>query len=182
MSIGPSLESRVLDVVVLGNLSSQVATVGRAFQMDVIAWSQNLTAERAAEVGARLVSKDELLSQSDIVTIHLVLSERSRGLIGARELALMKPGAYFVNTSRGPIVDESALVTTLREERIAGAALDVFDEEPLPANHPLRGFANTVITPHIGYVSADNYALYYGDVVEDIHAFQAGSPVRLLGG
>ncbi len=182
VSIGPSLEGRVLGVVGLGNLGSQVAAVGRAFQMEVIAWSQNLTAERAAEVGARLVSKEELLSQSDIVTIHLVLSERSRGLIGARELALMKPSAYFVNTSRGPIVDESALITTLREERIAGAALDVFDEEPLPTDHPLRRLENTVITPHIGYVSSDNYARYYGDVIEDILAFQAGSPVRVLGG
>ena len=182
VSIGPSLDGKVLGVIGLGNLGSQVATVGRAFQMEVIAWSENLTAARAAELDARLVSKDELLSRADIVTVHLVLSARSRGLIGDRELGLMKPSAYLVNTSRGPIVDEAALIAALRDGKIAGAALDVFDEEPLPADHPLRGFANTVVTPHIGYVSSDNYEHYYADAVEDILAFLAAAPIRVLQG
>jgi phosphoglycerate dehydrogenase-like enzyme len=179
-TIGPSLEGKVLGVIGLGNLGSQVAAVGRALQMDVIAWSQNLTAARAEEAGARLVSKDDLMSQSDVVTIHYVLSDRSRGMIGERELRLMKPTAFFVNTSRGPIVDEAALIDALREKRIAGAALDVFDEEPLPPDHPFRNIENTVITPHIGYVSSDNYRLLYGEAVEDINAFLDGAPVRII--
>ena len=148
--------------------------------MDVIAWSQNLTAERAAEAGARLVTKEELFAQSDVVTVHLVLSDRSRGLVGAPEFALMKPSAYIVNTSRGPIVDESALVDALRSRRIAGAALDVFDVEPLPADHPLRSLPNTLITPHLGYVTDEGYDIFYRDAVEDILAWLAGSPVRQL--
>lgn len=182
VSIGPSLQGKVLGVLGLGNLGSQVATVGRAFQMEVIAWSQNLTAERAAEFGARLVSKEALLSQSDVLTIHLVLSERTRGLIGARELGLMKASAYLVNTSRGPIVDEGALIATLRGGKIAGAALDVFDAEPLAIDHPLRSLNNTVITPHIGYVTLDNYRRFYGDALEDVLAFLAGAPIRQIEG
>ncbi len=182
VSVGPGLEGKTLGVIGLGNLGARVAMVGRAFGMEVLAWSQNLTAERAAEAGASLTSKEELLSRADVVTIHLVLSERSRGLIGATELALMKASAYLVNTSRGPIVDEAALIACLREERIAGAGLDVFDSEPLPAAHPLRGFANSVVTPHIGYVTLDNYRRYYDDAIEDILAFLAGAPVRVLGG
>jgi phosphoglycerate dehydrogenase-like enzyme len=146
----------------------------------VIAWSQNLTAERAADVGARLVTKEELFAQSDVVTVHLVLSDRSRGLVGAPEFALMKPTAYFVNTSRGPIVDESALIDAVRSRRIAGAALDVFDVEPLPADHPLRSLPNTLITPHLGYVTDEGYDIFYRDAVVDIAAWLAGSPVRQL--
>lgn len=180
VSMGIGLQGKTLGVLGLGNLGFQVATVGKAFQMSVVAWSQNLTAERAAQCGATLVSKDELLSQADIVTIHLVLSERTRGLLGARELALMKPTAYLVNTSRGPIVDEQALVEVLQKRTIAGAALDVFDEEPLPLDHPLRRLENTVITPHIGYVTTETYRIFFDQTVENIQAFLKGTPVRVL--
>jgi len=180
VSTGIGVQGKVLGVIGLGNLGSQVATIGKAFQMPVIAWSQNLTAERAAQVGATLVSKDELLSRSDIVTIHLVLSERTRGLLGARELALMKPTSYLVNTSRGPIVDEQALVTALQKKTIAGAALDVFDEEPLPLDHPLRHLDNTVITPHLGYVTVETYRIFFDQTVENIRAFLNGAPVRVI--
>jgi phosphoglycerate dehydrogenase-like enzyme len=180
VSTGIGVQGKILGVIGLGNLGSQVATVGKAFQMPVIAWSQNLTAERAAQVGATLVSKDELLSQSDIVTIHLVLSERTRGLLGARELALMKPTSYLVNTSRGPIVDEQALVAALQKKTIAGAALDVFDEEPLPLDHPLRHLENTVITPHLGYVTIETYRIFFDQTVENIRAFLNGAPVRVI--
>jgi phosphoglycerate dehydrogenase-like enzyme len=179
-SVGLGLNGKTLGVLGLGTLGSRVARVGRAFEMEVIAWSQNLTAQRAAEVGATLVARDELLGRSDVVTIHLVLSERTRGLVGARELALMKPGAYLVNTSRGPIVDEAALVRVLREGTIAGAGLDVFDEEPLPLGHPLRQLPNTVITPHLGYVTEETYRIFFGQAVEDIEAFLRGAPVRVL--
>ncbi len=148
--------------------------------MDLIAWSQNLTPERAAQFSARLVAKEELLAQADVVSIHLVLSDRTRGLIGASELALMKPGAYLVNTSRGPIVDETALVEALRGGRIAGAALDVYDREPLPADHALRRLPNVVLTPHLGYVTTDGYRIFYGDALEDILGFLAGTPVRVI--
>jgi len=180
VSMGIGLHSKVLGVIGLGNLGSQVATVGKAFQMPVLAWSQNLTAERAAQVGATLVSKDELLSQSDIVTIHLVLSQRTTRLLGTRELGLMKPTSYLVNTSRGPIVDEQALVAALQKKTIAGAALDVFDEEPLPLDHPLRRLENTVLTPHIGYVTTETYRIFFGQTVENIQAFLNGAPVRVI--
>lgn len=180
VSMGIGLHSKVLGVVGLGNLGSQVATVGKAFQMSVLAWSQNLTAERAAQVGATLVSKDELLSQSDVVTIHLVLSQRTTRLLGTRELGLMKPTSYLVNTSRGPIVDEQALVAALQKKTIAGAALDVFDEEPLPLDHPLRRLENTVLTPHIGYVTTETYRIFFGQTVENIQAFLNGAPVRVI--
>jgi phosphoglycerate dehydrogenase-like enzyme len=180
VSVGMGLRDKVLGVMGLGNLGSQVATVGTAFGMSVLAWSQNLTAERAAQFGATLVGKDELLCRSDIVTIHLVLSDRTRGLVGARELGLMKPTAYLVNTSRGPIVDEEALVQALQQGTIAGAALDVFDEEPLPLNHALRQLENTVITPHLGYVTAETYKVFYGQAVEDIQAFLRGEPIRVI--
>ncbi len=182
VSVGVGLRDKVLGVIGLGNLGSQVATVGKAFQMSVLAWSQNLTAERAAQFGATLVGKDELLSRADIITVHLVLSQRTRGLLGARELALMKPTSYLINTSRGPIVEEKALVQALEQGTIAGAALDVFDEEPLPLNHPLRRLENTVITPHLGYVTAEGYRVFYGHVVEDIQAFLRGQPVRGIQG
>ncbi len=180
MSMGVDLHGKTLGVVGLGNLGSQVATVGKAFQMNVIAWSQNLTAERAASLGARLVTKDELLAQSDIVTIHLVLSERTRGLLGARELGLMKPTAYVINTSRGPIIDEQALVEALQNKTIAGAGLDVFDDEPLTLDHALRNLENTVITPHIGYVTEDTYKIFFDQTVENIKAFLDGTAIRVI--
>jgi phosphoglycerate dehydrogenase-like enzyme len=180
VSMGIGVQGKILGVIGLGNLGSQVATVGKAFQMQVLAWSQNLTAERAAQFGVKLVSRDELLSQSDIVTIHLVLSQRTKGLIGARELGLMKATAYLVNTSRGPIVDEQALIEALQKKTIAGAALDVFDEEPLPLDHPLRRLENTVITPHLGYVTAETYKIFFDQTVENIRAFLNGAPVRVI--
>ncbi len=179
-TVGLGLRGKVLGVIGLGRLGSQVATIGRAFGMSVIAWSQNLTVERAAACGAALVPKDDLLARADVVTIHLQLSDRTRGLLGARELRLMKATTLLVNTSRGPIVDERALIAALRERSIAGAALDVFDEEPLPPNHPLRQLDGTVITPHLGYVTAEGYEVFYRDAVEDIRAFQGGHPVRVL--
>ncbi len=178
--VGLGLRWKVLGVIGLGRLGSQVATIGRAFGMSVIAWSQNLTVERAAACGAALVAKDDLLTQADVVTIHLQLSDRTRGLLGARELGLMKATALLVNTSRGPIVDEDALVAALRQRTIAGAALDVFDEEPLPPDHPLRHLDGTVITPHLGYVTAEGYEVFYRDAVEDIRAFQGVHPIRVL--
>jgi phosphoglycerate dehydrogenase-like enzyme len=179
-TVGLGLNGKTLGVLGLGTLGSRVARFGRAFEMDVLAWSQNLTAERAAEIGAVRVDRDELLARSDVVTIHLVLSERTRGLIGARELGLMKRTAYLVNTSRGPIVDEAALVRALRDGTIAGAGLDVYDEEPLPPDHPLRGLPNTVITPHLGYVTEETYRIFYGQALEDILAYLRGEPVRVL--
>ncbi|HEX5141978.1 MAG TPA: D-2-hydroxyacid dehydrogenase family protein, partial [Dehalococcoidia bacterium] len=180
-TIGPTLAGATLGCLGLGNLGSQVAKVGKAFGMDVIAWSQNLTEERASAAGARLVSKEELFSQADVVTVHLVLSDRTRGLVGAPEFALMKPSAYFVNTSRGPIVDEGALVAALRDHRIAGAAIDVFEVEPLPADHPFRSLEHTLITPHLGYVTLETYEFFYGDAVDDIVGWLNGSPVREVG-
>jgi phosphoglycerate dehydrogenase-like enzyme len=162
-SVGLQLGGSVLGVLGLGRIGSRVAQVGKAFGMDVIAWSTNLTPEAADEAGATYVSKEELFGRSDVLTIHLKLSERSHGLVGADELALMKPTALLVNTSRGPIVDESALVDVLRSRRIAGAGLDVFDTEPLPAGHPLRSLDNVVATPHIGYVAEQVYRVFYGD-------------------
>ena len=179
-TVGLGLGGKVLGVIGLGRLGAQVATIGRAFGMSVIAWSQNLTAERATSCGATLVRKDELLTQADVITIHLQLSERTRGLLGARELGLMKATTLLVNTSRGPIVDEGALIAALQQRTIAGAALDVFDEEPLPPNHPLRQLGGTVITPHLGYVTVEGYEVFYRDAVEDIRAFQGGQPVRVF--
>jgi phosphoglycerate dehydrogenase-like enzyme len=180
VSMGVDLNGKTLGVIGLGNLGSQVATVGKAFQMNVIAWSQNLTAERAASLGARLVTKDELLAQSDLVTIHLVLSDRTRGLLGARELGLMKPTAYVINTSRGPIIDENALVEALQNKKIAGAGLDTFDDEPLSLDHALRHLENTVITPHIGYVTEDTYKIFFDQTVENIKAFLDGTAIRVI--
>lgn len=179
-SIGRELRGRQLGVIGLGKLGARVARVALAFEMNVVAWSQNLTAERCAEAGVRLAnSLDELLGTSDVVSLHLVLSDRTRGLIGARELGLMKPGAILINTSRGPLVDEASLVAALKEKRIF-AGLDVFDQEPLPATHPLRSFDNVVITPHLGYVTEETYRIYYSGVVEDIAAWLAGKPVRVI--
>jgi len=180
VSCGLGLNGKTLGVLGLGGLGSRVAKVGRAFEMEVIAWSQNLTAARAAEVGATLVGKDELLARSDVLSVHLVLGDRTRGLIGARELSQMKRTAYLVNTSRGPIVDEAALVAALRARTIAGAGLDVYDEEPLPLGHPLRSLPNTVITPHLGYVTEETYRIFHGHALEDVKAWLAGQPVRVV--
>jgi phosphoglycerate dehydrogenase-like enzyme len=181
-TLGFGLRGRTLGIVGLGNLGRQVATVGRAFGMEVVAWSQQLTAAAADAAGVTRITKDELFGSSDVVTIHYKLSPRSAGLVGAHEIGLMKPTAYLVNTSRGPIVDTDALLVALRTGAIAGAALDVYDEEPLPAGHPLRNAPRTVLTPHIGYVSDDGYRVFYGEAVEDIAAFAAGRPVRVLTG
>jgi len=179
-TIGPGLAGLTLGIVGLGRLGIPVAKLGRAFEMEVVAWSPNLTVERAAEHGVRAVSKDELFAGSDAITIHMPLSERSRGLIGADDLARMKPTAYLINTSRGPIVDEAALVSALEEHRIAGAGLDVYDTEPLPGDHPFRSLPNVLALPHIGYVTTDQYRTWYGQVVEDIIAWTEGAPVRVL--
>ena len=174
--IGNDLKGKTLGVLGLGNIGGEVARIGHAFGMRVIAWSENLTAEKATAAGAEFVRKEELFRQSDVLTIHLVLGRRSRGLVGAAELALMKPGAWLVNTSRGPIVDDSALTTALREHRIAGAAVDVFDVEPLPADHPYRSLDNMLATPHVGYVSQNLYRAFYGDTVRNIVAWLDGIP------
>jgi phosphoglycerate dehydrogenase-like enzyme len=166
--VGDDLAGRTLGVLGLGNIGSAVARIGGAFGMRVVAWSENLTAERAAEGGATLVTKDELLRQADIVTIHLVLSSRTRGLVGASEIALMKPTARLINTSRGPIVVETDLLAALEEGKIAGAAIDVFDQEPLPPDHPFRSLPNLLATPHIGYVSRGLYERFYQDTVKNI--------------
>jgi len=170
-SIGDDLSGKTLGIIGLGNLGSRVATIGLAFGMRVIAWSQNLTAEKAGAVGAALVSKEDLLRQADIVSVHLVLSARTRALIGASELALMKPSARLVNTSRGPIVVEAALIAALKSGQIAGAAIDVYDMEPLPADHPYRNLEHLLATPHIGYVSRDLYERFYRDTVSNIIAW-----------
>jgi phosphoglycerate dehydrogenase-like enzyme len=179
-TVGFGLRGRVLGVVGLGHLGRQVAAVGSAFGMEVLAWSQHLTAPAAAAAGVTAVTKDDLFGAADIVTIHYKLSPRSEGIVGAREIGLMKPTAYLVNTSRGPLVDTDALLAALTSGAIAGAALDVYDEEPLPGGHPLRNAPRTVLTPHIGYVTDDGYRVFYGEAVEDIAAFAAGHPVRLL--
>jgi phosphoglycerate dehydrogenase-like enzyme len=157
-----------------------MATFAKSFEMKVIAWSQNLTTEKASQLGATLVTKEELFKSSDIVTIHLQLSDRTRGLIGRRELSLMKPTAYLINTSRGPIIEEAALIDILKSRSIAGAGLDVYDQEPLPADHPLRNMDNTVLTPHLGYVTTETYKVFYGDSVENIKAYLGGKPIRVL--
>ncbi|HET6392886.1 MAG TPA: D-2-hydroxyacid dehydrogenase family protein [Blastococcus sp.] len=179
-TVGTDLAGARLGVVGLGGQGSQVARIGLAFGMDVVAWSENLTDERATEVGVRRVGKDELFGTSDVVTVHTLLSKRTRGLIGADDLARMKPTAILVNTSRGPIVDQQALLDALQGGRIAGAGLDVFDEEPLPRDSPLRTAPRTVLTPHLGYVTRNTYAIFYREAVEDVVAYLSGEPVRLL--
>jgi phosphoglycerate dehydrogenase-like enzyme len=168
LAIGDNLHGKTLGVLGLGNIGSEVARIGLAFGMNLIAWSQNLTKEKAQSCGARLVSKEELFRGADILTIHIVLSQRTKGLVGAADLRVMKPTARLINTSRGPIVDESALVEVLRERRITGAALDVFDIEPLPADHPFRSLDNVLSTPHLGYVAGDLFRTFYGDTVRNI--------------
>ncbi|MFD7746065.1 D-2-hydroxyacid dehydrogenase family protein [Streptomyces sp. NPDC059698] len=181
-TLGADLHGRTLGLLGLGKIGGRVARVGLAFGMEVLAWSRNLTRERADEVGATLASsRDELLAASDFVSVHLALGERTRGLIGAPELARMRPTAYLVNTSRAAIVDTDALLAALRDGVIAGAATDVFDTEPLPADDPVRTAPGLLATPHLGYVSRANYTTYYGQAVEDIRAFLDGQPVRRLG-
>ena len=180
VTIGPELEGMTLGILGLGKLGTRTAMIGKAFGMKVIAWSQNLTPERCKEAGVDHVSKEDLFRQADFVTIHVILSPRTRGLVGPKELGLMKPSAYIINTSRGPIIDEAALLAALRETKIAGAGLDVFDVEPLPTDHPLRKLDNVVLTPHLGYVATQNYRAYFAGVVDDIRAFLDGKPVRVL--
>jgi phosphoglycerate dehydrogenase-like enzyme len=168
VAVGGDLSRRTLGIVGLGRIGAAGARIATAFGMDVIAWSPNLTREKAEAAGARFVTKDELFAQADIVTVHMVLGKRSRGIVGAAELSLMKPRAWLVNTSRGPLVDEAALIDALRNERIAGAALDVFAIEPLPADHPFRSLPNVVATSHVGFVTRETYEIFYGDTVRNI--------------
>jgi D-3-phosphoglycerate dehydrogenase len=177
---GYDLAGKTLGLLGLGRVGGAVANVANAFHMKVIAWSQNLTEQRAAECHAHRVEKDELFRQSDVLSIHLILSDRTRGIVGARELDLMKPTAYLINTSRGEIVSEAALLQRLQEKRIAGAAIDVYGVEPLPADHAIRKLDNVLLTPHLGYVTSENLAKMYRDAIEDIIVFLDGRPVRVL--
>jgi phosphoglycerate dehydrogenase-like enzyme len=179
-TLGVGMHGKTLGVIGLGNLGRQMASYGTVLGMKVLAWSQNLSNEAAAASGAQRVGLDVLLAESDVISIHLKLSDRTRGLLGARELALMKPTAYLVNTARGPIVDETALVEALAGRRIGGAALDVFDQEPMSSDHPLLALENVVLAPHVGYVTVENYQLIYGGALEDIAAFLDGKVVRPL--
>lgn len=178
--VGMDIHGRTLGVVGLGNFGKAVARVGRAFGMNVIAWSQNLDPAIAAEEQVQAVDKLTLFREADIVSIHLVLSDRTRGIVGGDEIALMKPTALLVNTARGPIVDEPALVEALMANKIAGAALDVFEQEPLPEDHPFRHLPNVLATPHIGYVTEDTYRMFYGQTVQNIAAWLAGTPIRTV--
>jgi phosphoglycerate dehydrogenase-like enzyme len=179
-TMGRSLNGATLGVLGLGKLGQQVAGYARAFNMNLIAWSQNLTAEKAAGHGAKLVDKATLFRESDFISIPLVLSERSRGLVSAADLALMKSDAYIINTSRGPIIDEDALLKVLQDKAIGGAGIDVYGTEPLPANHPIRTLENVVLTPHLGYVTEDTYKIFYGETVECVRAWMAGNPIRVI--
>ena len=179
--VGKDMRGSTLGVIGLGKIGQSIARIGKAFEMNVVAWSQNLTEAAAAEHGVTRVEKDELLRISDFVTLHVVLSARTKGMIGAAELALMKPEAWLVNTSRGPLVDEAAMIEAVRAKRIAGVALDVFDVEPLPADHPLRTLPGVIASPHVGFVTEDTYRTFYTDTVADILAWMDGAPVRVLG-
>jgi phosphoglycerate dehydrogenase-like enzyme len=178
--VGIEIEGKTLGIVGLGKLGSKVAKMAQAFGMNVIAWSPNLTPAKCAEAGVGYASKEELFATADIVTVHVVLSERSRGLVGASDLARMKPTSYLVNTARGPIVDEMALLETLQQRKIAGAAIDVFSVEPLPVNHPFRELDNIVLTPHLGYVTAESFRNHYSQMVEGIDAWFKGEVLRRL--
>jgi phosphoglycerate dehydrogenase-like enzyme len=178
--LGGDLHGKTLGILGLGSIGQRVARFGQVFGMRVIAWSENLTAERAAEVDVTYVSKQELFEQADVLSVHLVLSERSRGMVDTEALDWMKPTALLVNTARGPIVDEPALIKALQKQRLAGAALDVFEQEPLPALHPWRTLENVLATPHVGYVSRQNYQQFFSQMIEDIQAWSAGAPIRLL--
>ena len=179
-TLGDDLIGHTLGLLGLGNIGARVAKVAKAFDMDVIAWSQNLTPERAQEAGARYVTKEQLFAEADYLSLHLVLSDRTRGIVSAEDLARMKPTAYVINTSRGPLIDEAALLDTLRNRRIAGAGLDTYEIEPLPADHPLLGLDNVLLTPHLGFVTRDAYSRFYGDTVENVAAFLNGEPIRVL--
>ncbi|TCR65722.1 D-2-hydroxyacid dehydrogenase family protein [Bosea sp. BK604] len=179
-TLGIDLNGKTLGIIGLGRLGQQVARIGAAFGMKTIAWSQNLTPDACEKLGVAYASKEALFEAADVISIHVQLSARTEGLIGAGELALMKPSAFLINTSRGPIIDEAALIEALREGRIAGAGLDVFDVEPLPLDHPYRSLDRVQISPHLGYVTEGNYRLSYGQIVEAIRAFVAGSPVRVI--
>jgi len=179
-TLGRGLNGKTIGIIGLGTLGTRVAKVANALEMNVVAWSQNLTDDRAKAAGATRVDKDDLLRRSDFVTIHVVLSDRTRNLIGARELALMKPTACLVNTSRSPIVDEAALIEALQRGTIGGAAIDVYGVEPLPRDHPLRSAPNTLLTPHLGYVTEETYRIFYEEALEDFEAFLAGKPIRVL--
>lgn len=176
--IGEEIAGKTLGLLGLGRIGTKVARIAQAFDMNVLAWSKNMTDEHASACGAQRVERDELLARADFVSIHLVLSARTRGLLGRDELARMKPTAYLINTSRGPIVEETALIDVLERRGIAGAGLDVYDVEPLPADHPLRRLPNTVLTPHVGYMSRESYAIYYPQMLEDIEAWVDGAPIR----
>jgi phosphoglycerate dehydrogenase-like enzyme len=178
--LGGDLHGKTLGILGLGSIGQRVAQFGQVFGMRVIAWSENLTAERAEQAGVTYVSKQALSEQSDVLSVHLVLSERSRGLVDAQALGWMKPTALLVNTARGPIVDEAALIKALQKQQIAGAALDVFEQEPLPAMHPFRTLDNVLATPHVGYVSRQNYEQFFSQMIEDIQAWVAGHPIRAL--
>ncbi|TLG88558.1 D-2-hydroxyacid dehydrogenase family protein [Pseudomonas edaphica] len=180
VGLGGDLYGKTLGVLGLGSIGQKVAQFGQAFGMRVIAWSENLTPERASEAGVSWVSKRELFEQADILSVHLVLSERSRGLVDTQALGWMKPSARLVNTSRGPIVNEQALIEALSAGRLAGAALDVYSEEPLPVDHPFRRLPNVLATPHVGYVSEQNYRQFYQQMIEDIQAWASGTPIRSL--
>jgi D-3-phosphoglycerate dehydrogenase len=180
VTIGRDLEGLTLGIVGLGKLGQRVAAVGKAFGMKTIAWSQNLTPERAKELNVGYATKEELFATADFVTIHYQLSERSRGLITAADIGRMKNSAYLINTARAPIVDQAALLKALQEKKIAGAGLDVFETEPLPIDHPYRKLDNVVLTPHLGYVSEQNYRKYFPDIVENIRAWLDGKPVRVI--
>jgi D-3-phosphoglycerate dehydrogenase len=179
-TLGTELAGKTLGILGLGKLGSRVAQIGNAFGMNVIAWSQNLTDEKASAAGAKRVSKEDLFRQSDFITIHTQLSDRTRGVVGAAEFALMKPTAYLINTSRGPIVDEAALIAALRGNKIGGAGIDVYDTEPLALDHPLRKIDKAVITPHLGYVTAEGYRRFYTQMVEDVRAWLDGKPMRVI--
>lgn len=179
-TLGMDLDGKTLGLLGLGNLGAKVGRIGAAMGMKVVAWSQNLTPERASERGAERVEKDELLRRADVISIHLILSDRTRGLIGARELGLMRPTALLINTSRGPIVDEAALLAALKERRIAGFGADTFDVEPLPSDHPLRAEPRALLTPHLGYVTEDTYRDFYAGMVAAIEAWLAGKPINVL--
>lgn len=180
VTIGHDLEGLTLGIVGLGKLGQRVANIGKAFGMKVIAWSQNLTPEKAKEAGVDYASREDLFAKSDFVTIHYQLSDRSRGLIAGDDIGRMKKSAYLINTARAPIVDQAALLKALQEKTIGGAGLDVFEVEPLPLDHPYRKLHNVVLTPHLGYVSEQNYRKFFPDIVEDIRAFLDGKPVRVI--
>lgn len=180
-TLGVDIKGKVLGIIGLGRIGSQVAIIGKAFGMKVIAWSENLTDQRCAEIGVvRAMSREELLRAADVISIHMKYSERTHALVGAEELALMKPAAFLVNASRGPIIDEQALLETLNAGAIGGAAIDVYSNEPMPADHPMRSCPNCVITPHIGYVTEETYRIFYGETVNAVQAHLAGSPIHIL--